>query len=146
MLKRLAPVGLAALVLAAPAVAAVSPGSYKGRTDQNRAVTFKIKKNKVVDFQAGVMTYCTTQGDSRFETDAIANLPAIPIKGGKFHLEKDVERDGTITIEVSGKVTGSKVTGKVTLSRPDSHYDASAGMTYFGVCAANDRKYTAKRR
>ena len=49
-------------------------------------------------------------------------------------------------MEVSGCITGSKAKGTVTLSRPDSHYDASEGMTYFGACAAYNRPWTAKVR
>jgi hypothetical protein len=144
MIKRTLPV-LVVLLALAPAAAAAGDGAYRGRTDQNRLVTFKIRAGKVVGFQSGVMTYCTTQGNNRFETDAIAKLPPIPIRGNRFHLKKDVQRDGTITIEVSGTIVGAKVKGKVTLSRPDSNYDASAGMTYFGACAANDRVYSAAR-
>jgi hypothetical protein len=125
---------LAVLALAAPAQAA----SYKGRTDQNRAVTFTVKKTKVVEFQAGVLTYCNTFGANRFNTDAIANLPAIKIKGGRFDYSDE-------DVEVHGRIRGAKVTGKVSLSRADSNYDASAGMTYFGTCSANDRKFTAKK-
>jgi hypothetical protein len=145
MLTRTLLTTVAVLAFAGPAAAAGKDGAYKGRTDQNRAVTFTVKRGKVVAFQAGVMTFCTTFGANRFETDAIASLPAIPIKGNRFRLKKDVERDGTITIEVCGTITGSKVKGKVTLSRPDSSYDASQGTTRFGVCAANDRPYTATR-
>ena len=91
MLKRTLLVAAAALALAASAQA-VPPtnGTYSGRTDQSRAVTFRIKGGKVLAFQAGVLTYCTTQGDNRFETDAIANLPAIPVVGNRFHLKKDI--------------------------------------------------------
>jgi hypothetical protein len=140
---------LAAAVLAAvPAAdAAVGAGSYKGKTDQNRSVTFKVKKGKVVGFQAGVMTFCNTMGANRFETDAIANVPAMKVKGnGRFKWSGDLERDGTITMAVSGRITGSKAKGTLTLSRPDSNYDMSEGMTYFGACSANDRAWTAKLR
>jgi hypothetical protein len=137
---------LAAALLAVPAAdAAVSAGAYKGKTDQNRAVTFKVKKGKVVAFQAGVMTFCNTMGANRFQTDAVANVPDMKVKGnGRFKWSGDTEDDGTI--EVSGRITGSKAKGKVTLSRPDSNYDASEGVFRFGSCAANDRAWTAKLR
>ena len=145
--RRLA-VAAALVAVAAPSVAAaaaVKAGHYKGRTDQNRVVDFRVKKGKVVDFTAGVLTFCNTFGDNRFETDAVANVPKIKVKAnGSFKWGGDIERDGTITMEVKGKITGRKAKGTVTLSRPDSHYDSREGMTYFGACAANDRPWTAK--
>jgi carbon monoxide dehydrogenase subunit G len=131
------------LALAVAATAAVSPGHYKGKTDQNRVVDFIVKKGKVVDFVAGVNTFCNTFGNNHFETDAIANLPAIRIKSdGSFKYSDDEDA----TVKVSGRISGGRATGKVTLSRPDSNYDASAGMTYFGTCSAYDRPFTAKVR
>lgn len=129
---------VALALLAGPAADAATSGKYKGRTDQNRAVTFTIKNGKVRAFQAGVLTHCNTMNNNRFETDAIANLPAIPIKGSRFDYKDD-------DAEVHGRIKGSKVTGTVSLSRADSYYDASQGMTFFGVCGAYDRPFTAKR-
>lgn len=130
------------LVLAvAPAQAAGVNGAYKGKTEQNRAVTFTIKKNKVLEFQAGVGAWCSTQGNQRLLTDAIANLPAIPIKGGRFdHKWEDDAGEG----EVHGKISGTKVTGTVSLWRGDSNYEG--GQMYFGGCSADDLKFTAKRK
>jgi hypothetical protein len=148
MRRHLVLVPLAALLAATPtATAAVAGGHYAGRTDQNRVVDFKVKGGAVRGFVAGVLTFCNTMGDNRFETDAIAHVPAMKVKaGGRFAWSGDIERDGTITMSVKGRITGSKVKGKVTLSRPDSYYDASQGMTMFGACAAYDRAFTAKRR
>lgn len=134
-----------ALAAAAPAAAALPRGAYKGRTDQNRVVSFTVKRGKVRHFQAGVLTFCTTQGNDHYETDAIANLPAIPIHGSRFHLVRRDPEHGQVKVVVRGRLRGSKVVGTVSLSRPDSYYDASDGMTYFGVCAANKRKFTASR-
>jgi hypothetical protein len=128
----------AALVLLGGTAGAATNGAYKGRTDQNRAVTFTIKNGKVRAFQAGVLTHCNTMNNNRFSTDAIANLPAIPIKGSRFDYKDD-------DAEVHGRIRGAKVTGTVSLSRADSYYDSSQGMTFFGVCGAYDRKFTAKR-
>ena len=130
---------LVTLVLAAPAEAAVN-GSYKGDTEQNRAVTFTIKKNKVVNFQAGIGAWCSTFGNQRMLTDAIANLPAIKIKGSRFDFKwKDDAGEG----EVHGRIKGRKVTGTVSLWRGDSNYDN--GQMYFGGCSADDLKFTAKK-
>ena len=126
----------AALLAFGATAEAATNGSYKGKTDQNRAVTFTIKNGKVKEFQAGVLTHCNTMYNNRFNTDAIANLPAIKIKGSKFDYKDD-------DAEVHGKIKGKKVTGKVSLSRADSNY--YGGQMYFGTCAAYDRKFTAKR-
>jgi hypothetical protein len=128
------------IAVAVAAAAAVTPGHYKGKTDQNRIVDFEVKKGKVVDFVAGVNTWCNTYGANRLEIDAIANLPAIKVKAnGTF---KYVSKDESTKVE--GKIVGSKAKGKVSLSRPDSNYDAAEGRTYFGSCNAFDRKFTAK--
>src|SRR5687767_387789 len=128
-------------LVAVPAQAAGTSGAYKGKTEQNRAVTFTIKKGKVHGFQAGVGAWCTTQGNQRLLTDAIANLPAIPIKGTRFDYKwEDDAGEG----EVHGRISGSKVTGTVSLWRGDTNYDN--GQMYFGACSADDLKFTAKRR
>jgi hypothetical protein len=126
----------AVLTLTAVGADAATNGAYKGRTEQNRLVTFTIKNGKVREFQAGVLTYCNTMNDNRFNTDAIANLPAIKIKGSRFDYKDE-------DVEVHGRIKGAKVTGTVSLSRADSTY--YNGQTYFGVCAAYDKKFTAKR-
>ena len=126
---------LVALTLGATAEAATT-GAYTGRTDQNRAVRFTIKGGKVRGFEAGVLTHCNTFGNNRFNTDAIANLPAIRIKGSKF----DYKDDDT---EIHGRIKGAKVTGTVSLSRADSYYDGT--QIQFGTCAAYDRKFSAKK-
>ena len=132
-------VGLA--VAAGPATAAVSDGHFKGKTDQNRAVEFDVSKNKVRDFVAGVNTYCNTPGNSRLQIDAIANLPPIKIKpNGKFKYSSEEDA----TVKVSGRITGGKATGKVTLSRGDSYYDSSEGRVVFGTCSGHDRPFKAK--
>jgi hypothetical protein len=138
----MSPVRLALLItaLAVPSASAAVNGSYKGDTEQNRSVTFTIKKNKVRDFQAGMGLWCTTMGNQRLLTDAIANLPAIPIKGGRFdHAWEDDAGEG----EVHGRIKGTKVTGTVSLWRGDTNYES--GQMYFGACSADDLKFTAKR-
>lgn len=128
---------LALGILAGPAAAATTNGSYKGRTEQDRAVTFTLRKNKVHEFQAGVLTHCNTMYDNRFNTDAIANLPDISIKGGRFDYKDE-------DVEVHGRLKGRRATGTVSLSRADSTY--YGGQTWFGTCSAYDLKFTARRR
>jgi hypothetical protein len=137
---------LIALIAAVPAAAAVKAGSYKGRTDQNRAVTFKVSGGKVKSFRAGVMTFCMAGGDSSFETDAVANVPAIKVaKNGRFRWTAPEDTDGIIEMTVEGRVSGRTAKGKVTLRRPHSSYDSSQGRTMFGQCSA-ERKWTARVR
>jgi hypothetical protein len=133
---------LALAVAAVPAVAAVKRGSYKGKTDQNRPVTFKVSGGKVRSFQAGVMTWCSTSGNNRFVTDAIANVPALKIRSGKFRWVGKPK--GTNEVVVKGTITGGRARGTVTISRPDSNY--SNGQYTFGSCVAKNRKWTAKVR
>jgi hypothetical protein len=145
---RLAPPAalVAALLLAVPARAAVAPGPYAGKTDQRRAVSFTVKQGRVVDFRAGVLTFCLAGDDSSFETDAVANVPPIRIaKDGRFRWSAPDETDGVIEMTVKGRITGSTARGTVVLRRPHSDYDAAAGMTMFGQCSA-DRAWTARRR
>jgi hypothetical protein len=137
---------LAGLTFAVPAHAAVKAGAYKGDTDQNRAVTFKVKGGKVTGFQAGVMTFCSAGGESSFETDAVANVPAIKVsRSGRFTWTAPDDTDGIIEMTVTGRISGRTAKGKVVLRRPHSTYDSSAGMTVFGQCSA-ERTWTAKRR
>ena len=130
-------------LLAAPSTGLGAGGAYKGKTDQNRAVSFKLSGGKVRTFQAGVLTYCNTNGNTRFNTDAVANLPAIPVRGGRFSYRRDTDEG---TVEVKGRIAGKRASGTFTLTRPDSNYDASARQTYFGTCGAYDRKWSAKAR
>ncbi len=144
--KTLPLAALAALLLAAPADAKVRTGSYKGDTDQNRTVTFKVKGGKVRTFQAGVMTFCSAGGESSFETDAVANVPPIKLKrNGRFRWTAPDDTDGVIEMTVTGRITGGRAKGTLTLRRPHSRYDSSQGMVVFGQCSA-ERKWTARVR
>jgi len=137
---------LAALLLAVPADAKVRAGAYKGDTDQNRAVTFKVKGGKVRTFQAGVMTFCSAGGESTFETDAVANVPPIKLKAnGRFRWTAPDDTDGVIEMTVAGRISGGRARGTVTLRRPHSRYDSGQGMVVFGQCSA-ERKWTARVR
>jgi hypothetical protein len=136
---------IAALLISVPATAAVKGGSYKGKTDQNRSVTFKVSGGKVRSFQAGVMTFCMAGGDSSFETDAVANVPPIKVKrNGSFKWTAPDDTDGVIEMTVTGRIIGGKAKGKVVLRRPHSSYDPGTGVQ-FGQCSA-ERPWTAKVR
>jgi hypothetical protein len=131
-------------LLVASASASASPGSYKGRTDQNRAVTFKVAKGQVRSFQAGVMTFCLAGTDSSLETDAVANVPPIRLdRAGRFSWTAPDRTDGVIEMTVTGRVRAGKATGKVVLRRPHSSFED--GTTMFGQCSA-ERRWTAMAR
>ncbi|MBX5440862.1 MAG: hypothetical protein IRZ32_04960 [Solirubrobacteraceae bacterium] len=131
------------LLVASPSAVAAS-GSYKGRTDQNRAVSFRVAGGQVRDFQAGVLTFCMAGGDSSFETDAVANVPPIRLgPGGRFSWTAPDETDGIIEMTVTGRVRGGRATGTVILRRPHSSFED--GTTVFGQCSAK-RRWTATAR
>jgi len=131
-------------LLVSSASASAAAVSYKGRTDQNRAVTFKVANGQVRSFQAGVMTFCLAGTDSSFETDAVANVPPIRLdRAGRFSWTAPDDTDGIIEMTVTGRVSGGKATGQVVLRRPHSSFED--GMTVFGQCSA-ERRWTAKAR
>lgn len=135
---------VAVLSLAAVAGAAKpKSGSYKGKSDQNRTVRFKLSGGKIRGFEAGVMTWCTAGGESEYDTDAIANVPAFKLgKGGKFSFKRKKKGE---EITIKGTISGGKAKGTFSLWRPHSRYDSSMGMVMFGSCSAK-RKFTATRR
>ena len=129
------------LVLAGPASAA---SSFKGRTDQKRAVSFTVGNGQVRSFQAGVLTFCQAGTDSSFETDAVANIPPMRLdRAGRFSWTAPDETDGIIEMRVTGQVKGGKASGKVVLRRPHSTFED--GSTVFGQCSA-ERRWTATAR
>ena len=134
----------AASLLLVSGSAVAAPVSFKGRTDQKRAVSFQVVNGQVRDFQAGVLTFCMAGSDSSFETDAVANIPAIRLSaGGRFSWTAPDETDGIIEMTVTGRVTGGKATGTVVLRRPHSSFED--GSTQFGQCSAK-RRWTATAR
>lgn len=137
---------LALGLAAAPALGAPPAGKFSGATEQERAVTFTLKAGKVRAFAAGVNTFCTTAGDSRFEIDALANIPPMPVRGGRFSytLPGSQAPDGIIEMSVTGRIIGRTARGTITLTRPDSTFDASEGRVVFGICAGNNVTWTAK--
>lgn len=76
---------LATVALVAVAGAA-QPGSYKGQTEQNRKVLFKLRDGKVRAFNGGINLYCFNGiGEpSTFKFDAVIPPRAIPVRNGRF--------------------------------------------------------------
>jgi hypothetical protein len=125
---------IALLALAGPAAAAVSNGTYKGETSQERAAHAKVKGGKIKSLSFSVFTACGIGGSGGFNTDAVA-IKGVKIKanGTYKHSEKGDSANGKATYTLKGKVTNSKITGKI------KHF-------FRGGCQTFDLTFTAKRR
>ncbi len=128
---------LCALPLALPAPGLGAGAKFKGKTAQNRPVTFKLAGGKVKNFQAGVNVFCIGQG---IEFNAAIPPKAMKVKkNGKFSYKGRDKTDGA-NIEIKGKIAGSTATGKVSMTY--STYDSSSRLF---VGCSGEAKYTAKK-
>jgi hypothetical protein len=125
---------LALLVLAGPAAAAVSNGTYKGDTSQDRTVHAKVKNGRIASLSMSVYTLCGIGGSGGGSTDAIA-IKGVKIKaGGKYSFsQKGDGSNGKSTFELKGRVTGKKITGKIP-------------QFFRNGCQTFDLTFSAKRR
>ena len=137
--NRLAATAALTLALAIPAVApAAIAGKYKGKTEQNRPVTFKVSKGKVKVFEAGINVFCIGDG---IKFNAVIPPKAMKVKkGGKFAY-KGRDKIDSANIEITGRVKGKKASGKISMTY--SQYDASSGL--FQGCSGK-AKWSAKRK
>jgi hypothetical protein len=137
--NRLAATAALTLALTIPAVApAATGGKYKGKTEQNRPVTFKVSKGKVKSFEAGINVFCIGDG---IKFNAVIPPKAMKLKkGGKFSY-KGRDRINSANIEIKGRVKGSKASGKISMTY--SQYDASTRL--FMGCSG-EATFKAKRR
>jgi hypothetical protein len=125
------------LALTAP-IALAAGGKYKGKTEQNRPVTFKVSKGKVKSFEAGANVFCIGDG---IKSNAVIPPKAMKLKkGGKFSY-KGRDKIDSANIEIKGKVKGKQASG--TISMTYSQYDASTGQ--FTGCSGK-AKFKAKRK
>ena len=124
----------AVLAVAAPAGAAVSNGSYKGQTNQNRTVFAKVKGGKIASLSFSVFTRCGIGGSGGFNTDAVA-IKRVKIKrSGTYRFsQKGDSSNGKSTFTIKGRVTGKKITGSIE-------------QFFRNGCQTFDLKFTAKRR
>lgn len=138
-MKRTLILALAALTVFAAVAVAAPPkkGSYKGKTEQNRSITFKVSGGKVKAFSGGVNMIC---GQSGLEINAVIPPKAMKLKGGRFSYKGRDKVDGN-NIEISGRVNGGKASGKLRMT--DSRYDA--GSQSFDVCAGSAKWKTRRR-
>jgi hypothetical protein len=134
MIKSPLAIAVASLVLAGPAAAAVSNGTYRGSTNQNRTVHVKVKKGKIKSLSFSVYTLCGIGGSGGSNTDAVA-IKGVKVKanGTYKYSEKGDSSNGKATYTLKGKVTKKKVTGSIE-------------QFFRGGCQTFDLKFTAKRR
>lgn len=117
--------------------AATSSGSFKGKTSQNRTVTFTVKAGKVTRFSAGVNMLC---GQSGLEFNAVIPPRALAVSRGRFSYSGRDRTDGT-NITIKGTLAGARASGTIRMT--DSRYDASNQS--FDACVGSAR-WTARRR
>lgn len=123
----------------APGATGPKAGNYTGTTAQNRTMSFTVAGGQVTNFQAGVNTYCSTPGNSRFQIDAIANIPPMALGAdGSFSYKGNSDQGNP---EIAGKITGASATGTVGMSRGDSNF--SGGQLTFGSCSASGVTFNA---
>jgi hypothetical protein len=110
MLKRSAVTLVAACALLAPTAATAA--KYSGESEQSRPVNFKVKGTKVRNFVAGVNLFCIGRG---LEFNAAIPPRAMKVGAkGKFHYKGD-DKQGSASIEITGKVKGKTASGKVSM-------------------------------
>jgi len=100
------------LALAAP-VALAAGRKYKGKTEQNRPISFKVSKGKVRSFEGGINLFCLGSG-IRFDA-VIPPLPMKVFKGGKFSY-KGLDKVASNNIEIKGKVKGKRGSGTISMT------------------------------
>jgi hypothetical protein len=122
---------IALLALAGPAAAAVSNGSYRGKTSQNFKAFAKVKGGKIASLSFGVSVRCN---NGTFGTDALA-VKGVKIKAsGAYKVtSKGDSANGKATYVLKGKVTNRKITGSIP-------------QFFRNGCQTFDLKFSAKRR
>jgi hypothetical protein len=124
-------IAIALFALAGPAAAAVSNGSYKGKTSQDFKVFAKVKGGKIASLSFGVSVRCNS---GTFGTDALA-VKGVKIKSsGAYKVtSKGDSANGKATYVLKGKVTKKKITGSIE-------------QFFRNGCQTFDLKFSAKRK
>ncbi|HEX2085749.1 MAG TPA: hypothetical protein VHF89_08710 [Solirubrobacteraceae bacterium] len=135
-LPLLAAVAATATLAAAPAAAAPTL-KFKGKNDQNRPLTFKLRNGKVVDFVGGVNLFCIGEG---IQFNAAIPPRAMRVTNGRFRY-KGNDKEGNSTIEISGRINGRRANGK--LGMVSSRYSSSEGRV---ISCSADTKWNARAR
>ncbi|MDQ3740241.1 MAG: hypothetical protein M3389_04775 [Actinomycetota bacterium] len=130
------PLTLCAALAAAPAAAAPTL-KFRGKNENNRPLTFKVRSGKVVDFVGGINLFCIGEG---IQFNAVIPPKAMRVSGGKFKYEGD-DKEGNATIEINGTISGRRARGRFSMVK--SHYSSSEGRV---ISCSGDTKWTAKAR
>jgi hypothetical protein len=137
MRRSLLLVSLVLATLAVPVAVAATGGSFKGKTAQNRTLSFTVKGGKVTKFSAGINMMCVQSG---IELNAVIPPKALRVKHGRFSYEGRDATDGT-NIEITGRLKGKRASGTVRMT--DSRYNAASQT--FDSCVGSAR-WTAKAK
>ena len=136
MRRFILPLAVVAALAATPAAAAPTL-KFKGKNENNRPLTFKLRSGKVVDFVGGINLFCIGEG---IQFNAVIPPKAMKVTGGKFKYKGD-DKEGNGSIEIKGTITGKKAKGS--FSMVTSRYSATEGRV---ISCSGDTKWTAKAR
>ena len=136
MRRLILPLALVGALAAAPAAAAPTL-RFKGKNDQNRPLTFKLRSGKVVDFVGGVNLFCIGEG---IQFNAAIPPRAMRVRNGRFRY-KGEDKEGNSTLEITGRIDGRRARG--TLNMVSSRYSSSEGRV---ISCSGDTKWNARAR
>ena len=135
-LPLLAALAAAACLAVAPAAAAPTL-TFKGKNNQNRPLSFKLRSGKVVGFEGGVNLFCIGEG---IQFNTAIPPRAMKVTNGRFKYEGK-DKQGNSTIDITGRITGRRASGK--LGMVSSHYSSSQGRV---ISCSGDTRWTARAR
>ena len=130
------PLALVAALAVTPAAAAPTL-KFKGKNEQNRPLSFKLRSGKVVDFVGGINLFCIGEG---LQFNAVIPPKALKVTAGRFKYKGD-DKEGHGNIEIKGTITGRKAKGR--MSMVTTRYSASEGRV---ISCSGDTRWTAKAR
>jgi hypothetical protein len=142
--KLVAAAGIAGLLAMAPAAtAAVSSGTYKGRTDKDQPVRFKVtRKKQLTDFSFRRLKLRCSDGDS-VPLGKVGSGPEKLTISAHGRFDFDVTYDDGDKWTASGKIKGERASGKLRFTvrfnsdgDPDPHGDV--------LCDSGTRHFSAK--
>lgn len=137
MRRFILPLAVAIAFVPATALAAPSPGPYKGRIDhQGYEITFTVKGGKMTKVVARLLQDCDRDGSP--ETMTLVPEGSFPIRGGRVKAStKDVYDQSAAHYELDVRFSGGTAKGWI------REYDTVEGSGV--VCDTLKRTFTAKR-
>jgi hypothetical protein len=121
----------AGLASGAASKTTVPNGTFKGKSSNGFAVTFKVKNGKVTAFNVSAIPLCMSvlaPGPGKFDILHFITPPPMKLSaGGKFSGGYKLSTSST-TAKVDGKVSGKSASGHYSLS-----YSKMGGVTSLGV-------------